>query len=328
MSLDLSAFIKKHLKFHETVEYANDGQELVQLIEMAKPILCREGESALAEVKIPVKIVGDIHGQFFDLQRIFLSLGLPGANRYLFLGDYVDRGANSIECISLLLALKILAPKQIFLLRGNHECSVINRVYGLWAELNGRFKIGIAMKVYNEINTIFSHLPLAALVSGKILCMHGGISPRLNSLDDIRKISLPIENPANETLEQDLLWSDPLMNLSGFEFNKLRDVSVCFGENEVQKTCKKLGLDFIVRAHQVMPNGYGFFANRKLVTVFSAPRYQPDLNNSGAILNVDKNKRLSFVIFNPVDSLQEGGAENFKRTYSSRSVTPSSNASK
>jgi len=327
MPLDLTAFINKHLKYHHSVDYSSNGQELCELIDMAKLTLCRENETtALIEVPIPVKIVGDIHRQFFDLQRIFHSMGLPGAHRYLFLGDYVDRGQNSVECIALLLALKLVAPNKIYLLRGNHECAFVNRHYGFWEELNRRFKLGIAMKLYKEFNIIFSHFPLAALVRGKILCMHGGISPRLNSLDDIRKITLPIDDPAPNTLEQDLLWSDPALNVTGFEFNKLREVSVCFGENEVQKVCRKLGLDFIVRAHQVMPNGYGFFANRKLVTIFSAPRYQPELNNRGAILSIDKSMRISFALLNPVDNAQAGGAENFKRTFNN-DLSSASNAS-
>jgi diadenosine tetraphosphatase ApaH/serine/threonine PP2A family protein phosphatase len=301
MPVDLRLFISKHLKFHQTVDYKEDGWELCELLEMAKAAFCRGNDaSALIEVPIPLKIVGDIHGQFVDLQRIFLSMGLPGTNRYLFLGDYVDRGQNSVECIALLLALKLSAPNRVYLLRGNHECGLVNRVYGFWDELNRRFRPDVANKLYNEFNFIFSHFPLAALVCGKILCMHGGISPKLNTLDDLRQIKLPVIEPSLGSIEQDLLWSDPASNLTGFEFNRLREVSVCFGENEVQKVCRKLNLDFIVRAHQVMPNGYGFFANRKLVTVFSAPRYQPELNNSGAILNIDKNKRMGFVILNPV----------------------------
>jgi len=305
MPLDLPSFINKHLKYHHSVDYESSGQELFDLIDMAKLTMCRGRETtALIEVPIPVKIVGDIHGQFFDLQRIFLSMGLPGAHRYLFLGDYVDRGKNSIECIALLLALKLAAPKKMYLLRGNHECTVVNRTYGFKKELDKRFELEIAKKLYEEFNDLFSHFPMAALVRGKILCMHGGLSPRLNSLDDIRKIPLPNPDPASNTLEEDLLWSDPALNGTGFEFNKLREAGVCFGEDEVQKICQKLELDFIVRAHQVMPNGYGFFANRKLITIFSAPRYQPELNNRGAILNIDKNMRISFSILSPVESTQ------------------------
>ena len=133
-------------------------------------------------------------------------------------------------------------------------------------------------------------MPLSALVRGKILCMHGGLSPKLNSLSDLKGVRIPFSDPPQNSLEQDLLWSDPQHELKGFDFNKPREVSVKFGEDVVQKTCKKLvkppnplpslmifidfqGLDMIVRAHQVMANGYAFFANRKLVTVFSAPRY-------------------------------------------------------
>ncbi|KAI6173236.1 Serine/threonine-protein phosphatase [Aphelenchoides besseyi] len=298
--LDLHTFIGKHLKFRQTVEYT--GDDLIQLLEMAKPYFCHDrDQQALIDVQIPVRIVGDIHGQFFDLQRIFMSMGLPGSQRFLFLGDYVDRGPNSVECIALLLALKLAAPQRIFLLRGNHESEYVNRTYGFWDELARRFKIGIAMKLYKDFNNIFTHLPLAALVRGRILCMHGGLSPRLHSLNDIRNIRLPIVEPIPGTLAQDLLWSDPALNVQGFEHNRLREVSVVFGEDVVVKACKKMSLDFIVRAHQVMPNGYGFFANRRL-------------NNRGAVMVIDRSMCVSYAILNPVET-QTAGADNFRRTF-------------
>ncbi|KAI6191974.1 Serine/threonine-protein phosphatase [Aphelenchoides bicaudatus] len=318
MALDLRKFIDKHLKFRQAVDYGDEAQELMQLIEIAKTTICRQGDGAsesLINVPIPVNICGDVHGQFFDIQRIFLSMGLPDTKRYLFLGDYVDRGPNSVECISLLLALKICLPNRIYLLRGNHEVSVVNRTYGFWEELQKRFKIGVAMKLFKEFNIIFTHLPLAALVRGRVLCMHGGISPKLRTIEDIRKIRLPFDDPPSNTLEQDLLWSDPAVGVHGFEFNKLREVSVCFGENELRKVCQKNNLDFIVRAHQVMPNGYGFFAGRKLVTIFSAPNYAPELNNKAAILNIDKHMSASFTILNPIEAPCLAGAENFKKTF-------------
>lgn len=154
---------------------------------------------------------------------------------------------------------------------------MINRIYGFWDELSKKFALGIAMKLYKDFNELFSHLPLSALVRGRILCFHGGLSPKLNSIADLKNIRVPFCDPPMNSLEQDLLWADPKYGLKGFEFNKLREVSVQFGEDVVIKLCKKLNLDLIVRAHQVMQNGYGFFANRKLVTIFSAPRYLPEM---------------------------------------------------
>ncbi|KAI6192042.1 Serine/threonine-protein phosphatase [Aphelenchoides bicaudatus] len=318
MTLDLCEFINKHLKFRQAVDYGDEAQELMQLIEIAKTTICRQDDvarEALINVPIPVQIVGDIHGQFFDLQRIFLSMGLPDTKRYLFLGDYVDRGPNSVECISLLLALKICLPDRIYLLRGNHETPIVNRTYGFWEELTRRFDMDIAIKLFKEFNSIFTHFPLSALVRGRVLCMHGGISPKLRTIDDIRKIQLPIDDPPADSLEEDLLWADPDVAVKGFELNKAREASVLFGEDEVERLCEENDLDFIVRAHQLMPNGYGLFSGHRLISIFSAPRYEPDLNNKAAILSIDKHMTIRLMILNPVQAPNLTGAENFKKTF-------------
>uniref|UniRef100_A0A914YY35 Serine/threonine-protein phosphatase n=1 Tax=Panagrolaimus superbus TaxID=310955 RepID=A0A914YY35_9BILA len=306
----LEQFIARHQKYKAKVEYK--GEEIEELIEISRSVI--QQESSMLEIGLPINIVGDIHGQFADLQRIFNAIGYPGPSRYLFLGDYVDRGPQSLECICSLLAYKIAFPNRIYLLRGNHECEVINRAYGFWDELQRRFALGIAMKLYKDFNELFSYLPLSAIIRGRILCMHGGLSPRLSSVADLKRVRVPFSDPPQNSLEQDLLWADPKYDLKGFEFNKLRDVSVQFGEDIVQKTCKKLGLDLIVRAHQVMQNGYGFFANRKLVTVFSAPKYLPEMNNRGAVMKINSQMVISFVLLNPTEK-DSAGAENFRSSF-------------
>lgn len=125
-------------------------------------------------------------------------------NNYLFLGDYVDRGSESVECITLLMTMKILFPTQVTLLRGNHECSTISRIYGFYEECKRRFSI----KLWKEFIECFNFFPVTALVEDKIFCMHGGLSPELNSLNDIEQIKWPIEIP-DEGILCDLLWSDP-----------------------------------------------------------------------------------------------------------------------
>ena len=145
----------------------------------------------LLEVSSPVKICGDIHGQFYDLIRIFDYCGYPPDSSYLFLGDYVDRGKQSLETISLLFAYKIKYNKNIYLLRGNHESETINKVYGFLDECKRRYSI----KLFKAFNDCFNCLPVAALLDDKILCMHGGLSPELHSFDQILKISRPVEIP-------------------------------------------------------------------------------------------------------------------------------------
>ncbi|CDW55855.1 serine:threonine protein phosphatase PP1 [Trichuris trichiura] len=241
-------------------------------------------QAALIEFNGPVNICGDIHGQYSDLVRLFNMTGYPPKQRYLFLGDYVDRGPQSIECICLLFLYKIRYPQSVFLLRGNHEFDNINQVYGFNMDIMRRYG---DMKVWKLFNQTFSWLPLAALVNQRILCMHGGLSPALNNLDQIRTIKRPMKM-SYDSLTCDLLWADPSNEVTGWKAN-IRGASYMFGPDVVISTCQKLDLDLIVRAHQVVPRGYEFFANNKLVTIFSAPNYCGEFDNDGAILIVDHN---------------------------------------
>ena len=247
-------------------------------------------EPVLLEVSAPINICGDTHGQFNDLLRLFEFGGRPPTTNYLFLGDYVDRGKNSVETMGLLLAYKIKYPKNVFLLRGNHESEIINHVYGFFDECKRKYNI----KIYKLFSDCFNWLPISAIVDDKILCMHGGLSPDLTSLDKIRKIVRPTEVP-DKGLLCDLLWSDPDKNVDGWGNNE-RGVSVTFNEKVVEEIVDKLDIDLVCRAHQVVENGYDFFADKKLVTVFSAPNYCNQFDNAGAMMLVDENLMCGFKI--------------------------------
>ena len=250
-------------------------------------------ESSFLELTAPIIICGDIHGQYRDLIRLFDFGGSPQKKQYLFLGDYVDRGKNSIECIALLLAYKVKYPKSIYLLRGNHESEMINRTYGFYDECKRRYNLRI-WKIFSDC---FNWLPISALVNQKILCMHGGLSPDLQNLNNIKQIVRPTEVP-DKGLLCDLLWSDPEKDCEDWAPNS-RGISVLFNEELIEQALDELDIDLICRAHQVVECGYEFFAQRKLVTVFSAPNYCGEFDNAGAFMTVDKDLLCGFKVLVP-----------------------------
>lgn len=142
---------------------------------------------------ISSQICGDIHGQYYDLLRLFEYGGFPPEANYLFLGDYVDRGKQSLETICLLLAYKIKYPENFFILRGNHECASINRIYGFYDECKRRYNI----KLWKTFTDCFNCLPIAAIIDEKIFTMHGGLSPDLNSMEQIRRVMRPTDVSTN-----------------------------------------------------------------------------------------------------------------------------------
>ncbi|CAL8343449.1 unnamed protein product [Lota lota] len=264
----------------------------------------------LLELEAPLKICGDIHGQYYDLLRLFEYGGFPPESNYLFLGDYVDRGKQSLETICLLLAYKIKYPENFFLLRGNHECASINRIYGFYDECKRRYNI----KLWKTFTDCFNCLPIAAVVDEKIFCCHGGLSPDLQSMEQIRRVMRPTDVP-DQGLLCDLLWSDPDKDVMGWGEND-RGVSFTFGSEVVAKFLHKHDLDLICRAHQVVEDGYEFFAKRQLVTLFSAPNYCGEFDNAGAMMSVDETLMCSFQILKPAEKKKPNG---------SRPVTPPRN---
>ncbi|KAI9335320.1 A protein phosphatase-1: calcineurin hybrid bound To Okadaic acid [Obelidium mucronatum] len=219
-------------------------------------------QPCLLELEAPIKICGDIHGQYYDLLRLFEYGGFPPESNYLFLGDYVDRGKHSLETICLLLAYKIKYPENFFILRGNHECASVNRLYGFYDECKRRYNV----KLWKTFADCFNCFPVAAIVDERIFCMHGGLSPDLQHMEQVRRIMRPTDI-ADTGLLCDLLWSDPSHEINGWGASD-RGVGFLFGADVVEKFMEKHDLDLICRAHQVVQDGYEFFANRSVVTVF------------------------------------------------------------
>ncbi|EPX72406.1 serine/threonine protein phosphatase PP1 [Schizosaccharomyces octosporus yFS286] len=300
--VDLDSIIDRLLE----VRVNRPGKQ-VQLAENEIRFLCNKAreifisQPILLELEAPLKICGDIHGQYYDLLRLFEYGGFPPEANYLFLGDYVDRGKQSLEVICLLLAYKIKYPENFFILRGNHECASINRIYGFYDECKRRYNI----KLWKTFTDCFNCLPIAAIIDEKIFTMHGGLSPDLNSMDQIQRIMRPTDVPDTGLL-CDLLWSDPDNDLTGWGDND-RGVSFTFGPDVVSRFLHKHDMDLVCRAHQVVEDGYQFFSKRQLVTLFSAPNYCGEFDNAGAMMSVDESLLCSFQILKPAEKKQRYG---------------------
>jgi serine/threonine-protein phosphatase PP1 catalytic subunit len=183
--------------------------EVEGICSMAKNIMLEQ--PVLLELEAPVQICGDIHGQFADLLNVFRIFGSPEKKNYLFLGDYVDRGKQSLECILLLLAYKIRYPQTFFLLRGNHESTELNKLYGFFDECKRR----LSLRAWKVITDTFNCLPIAAVVGERIFCVHGGLSPQMKTLNSLNAIRRPMEILDNKMVS-DLLWSDPKTTIEGW----------------------------------------------------------------------------------------------------------------
>lgn len=283
--------IERLLKYKETKRLAKiiiSEDDVNFLVEESIKVL--KSQPTCLEISPKLYICGDIHGQFHDLHRIFGLGGYPPESRYLFLGDYVDRGKNSLETLCLLVAYKLKYPNDIYLLRGNHESENICKVYGFYDECRRR----VSLRAWKLFCNMFDYLPLTALIDNKILCMHGGISKELINISQLKAIKRPLEVPESG-LVCDLLWADPGENLSGWGRNE-RGVSFIFNSKVLEAFLNNNEIDLICRAHQVVEQGYEFFGEQNLVTIFSAPNYLGEFDNNGAIMHVDNGLLCSFHI--------------------------------
>ncbi|KAG6605962.1 Serine/threonine-protein phosphatase BSL3, partial [Cucurbita argyrosperma subsp. sororia] len=267
-----------------------DCNEIADLCDSAEKIF--SSEPSVLQLRAPIKIFGDLHGQFGDLMRLFDEYGAPSTAGdiayidYLFLGDYVDRGQHSLETITLLLALKVEYQQNVHLIRGNHEAADINALFGFRIECIERMGERDGIWAWHRINRLFNWLPLAALIEKKIICMHGGIGRSINHVEQIENIQRPITMEAGSIVLMDLLWSDPTENdsVEGLRPNARGPGLVTFGPDRVMEFCNNNDLQLIVRAHECVMDGFERFAQGHLITLFSATNYCGTANNAGAIL--------------------------------------------
>ncbi|CAH8580922.1 unnamed protein product [Dicrocoelium dendriticum] len=253
-------------------------------------------EKTMLDLEAPITICGDIHGQFFDLMKLFEVGGPPESTRYLFLGDYVDRGYFSLECVIYLFCLKMLYPTTLFLLRGNHECRHLTQYFTFRQECIMKS----TERVYDACMQAFDCLPLAALINQQFLCVHGGLSPELHTLNDVRKLDRFKEPPAFGAM-CDLLWSDPCEEFGQerssehFTHNTVRGCSYFYSFSACCHFLQTNNLLSIIRAHEAQDAGYRMYRKSRqtgfpaLITIFSAPNYLDVYNNKAAILKYENN---------------------------------------
>ena len=282
-------------------------EDLVRLCQTAREIVCQE--TTLLDVQIEpgtqLCIVGDLHGQYDDVVSPIWGIASEDGDepvKYLFLGDYVDRGPNSIEVITLLLCMKCKNPDEFLLLRGNHETRDISREYGFLEECKDRYGSVEGEKIWEAFNSVFDYLPLAAIVADAIFCVHGGISQFLDNARDIGQIPRPIATEYENEMLTDLLWADPDPDRPGWAESP-RGSGNTFGHDVAVDFLARNQLQLVCRAHQVVPMGYEFpfLPEDKVVTVFSAPSYCREFDNSAAVLVVDSEMSLRFLTWKAGD---------------------------
>ena len=249
-------------------------------------------ESNVQPVSAPVIVCGDIHGQFYDLMNLFEKGGDLPDKKYLFLGDYVDRGYNSVETLEYLLCLKLKYQGRITLLRGNHESRQICFSYGFYEEITRKYGNANPWRYFNDL---FDYLPIAAIIEGKIFCVHGGLSPLISTVDQIRLINRKQEIP-HEGAYCDLMWSDP-DEIEAWVISA-RGAGYVFGWKVVNEFNRINDLTLVCRAHQLVNEGYKYwFKDKNLVTVWSAPNYCYRCGNKASILKLGPKLEQNFELF-------------------------------
>jgi len=286
-----------HLKETEHINW--DLQQILAICELAKEVLERDSSNALlrlgsAHDHEQWSIFGDLHGQYNEMISLLKKfsrdwMGIQNSKtymKYLFLGDYVDRGNHSLEVIMSLLIWKIRCPDQVYLLRGNHECLSVNQRYGFKKECQKVFGLCDGIRAWKAINQVFEYFPLAAIIQGEYFCVHGGLCEQLITVEQIEEIQLPYRlQEGTNCLGNNMLWSDPDVNnkVEDYTFNPKR--GPIFGHNAVDDFfAMNKGLKKIIRAHQTAEEGFWTVFDARVVTVFSAPNYRGICNNWAGIM--------------------------------------------
>ncbi|KAH0786200.1 serine/threonine-protein phosphatase 2A catalytic subunit alpha isoform [Histomonas meleagridis] len=253
-------------------------EEIFFVCDIAIEVL--QSEKNVLYVNSPLIVCGDVHGDFKNLREIFDIFERPPDGRYLFLGDYVDRGDNSVETILLLLCLKIKYPDDVYLIRGNHESPTLTITFGFYTEIMRRYSNYSIWQCFIEV---FKYLPLAAVIDSQYFCVHGGLCPLLKSVSDIEKAERFVAMTTMAGVISDILWSDPYEGL-GYSISP-RQAGYLWGSDISHHFLHENKLSLIIRGHEKKDGGFAICHDDLVMTVFSTPYYSK-LYREAAVLEI------------------------------------------
>ncbi|OHT00006.1 Ser/Thr protein phosphatase [Tritrichomonas foetus] len=287
-------------------DYATQNVQLIlptvpreDVIELCQAVtdIFKDGPSLL-ELQSPIIVVGDIHGHVLDFFRIFKKYGIPENQKYLFLGDLVDRGEFAVETIIIAFAFKVIYPDNFYIIRGNHEFEFLCSQCGFSKQIADIY--GPAL--FDKFLAAFSYMPISALIDKNIVCVHGGLGPSTFSINQLKSIERPIHDFTDDFLNA-ILWSDPTNSTDQF-IPSTRGTGYLFGESALKEFVDQNNLKLLVRAHECVMGGIEMNFENKCMTVFSASNYCGLMNNQSAILNVTSPDSYEVVTFDPLPYLK------------------------
>jgi protein phosphatase len=280
-----------------------DEDLIVSVCDGAQKIFDRT--DIVMDLRAPFYVIGDIHGNIFDLLRVLIHASPPPRSRFLFLGDYVDRGEYSIEVVTLLLSLVISFPEHVFLLRGNHEFESMNSTYGFSTEVTSQYP---SERLYDVFNEVFRWMPLVAILNDQIFCVHGGICPHAKTVAQLRKIKRPLGS-YDVDFVADLVWSDPCQDCKTFD-ESARGLGVQFGAKTLKEFLDLFKMKLMLRAHQCVQSGIARFGGNfgdLLYTIFSCSRYEGQANRCG-LMFIDQHLQMELFSLPPFDQIPRAEA--------------------
>ncbi|EAS04969.2 ser/thr phosphatase family protein (macronuclear) [Tetrahymena thermophila SB210] len=260
-----------------------------------------QNQDKLINLKSPVTVVGDLNGQFQDLQEIFQIGGRVPDTNYLFLGNYINKGHYSIECFSYLIALKLRYPSRITLLRGSHETTSTSKIYGFYDECNNKYG---SIDIWKAFLSVFECLPLSAVIENEVFCVHAGLSHQINDISQILNVKDDESSLVQQGPAYHLLWNEPEESEGQWTFSESIS-QIYFGKQVTKKFLHKNNLKLILRAHEYQKNGYNFMHDKKLCSIFSAPNQDASSKSLGSFVEFDDQMDMNIQQFQPILNKQQ-----------------------